>query len=206
MRVLWLLYEMGLDFELVIHPFDKSLRSKEYLAKHPVGRVPACEIDGQSFWESLAVMQILCERHPEAGLMPPPGDPQRADWLVWLNFAETISQHTAALTQQHVALYEDSMRSPIVMKLEAKRIEKCNAALDQRLAGSGDYILTTGFSAADIAVGQAVYMARHFARIEPFSVLSAWNDRITARETFRRSCPGPSDTRLYDRDFYEAWA
>ncbi|KAG1715395.1 3-hydroxymethyl-3-methylglutaryl-CoA lyase, cytoplasmic [Nymphon striatum] len=98
-------------------------------------------------------------------------------WLVWVHFAETISQHVAALTQQHLMLREDSMRSPIVMKLEAARVVKCYEALEARLSTpieNRDYLLTSGFSAADISVGQAVYMARHFAKIEPFPELSAW--------------------------------
>ena len=76
-----------------------------------------------------------------------------------MHFAETISQHAAALTQQHVVLYEDSMRSPTIMKLEAARLKKCYAAIEGRLSTpveNRDYLLTSGFSAADISVGQAV--------------------------------------------------
>ncbi len=202
MRVLWLLHEIGVPFELVLHPFDKSLRAPEYLALHPVGRVPALEIDGRVVWESGAILEVLCERFPEAGLGRAPGDPERADWLIWLHFAETVSQHVAALTQQHVMLYEDHMRSPVVMKLEAARIGKCHAALEGRLRGR-EFLLDGGFSAADVAVGQAVYMARHFARIEGFPALEAWYGRIAARAAFRASLPGPGEA-LYAREFYEA--
>ena len=81
------------------------------------------------------------------------------------------------------------------------------AALEARLSPpleKRDHLLTSGFSAVDIAVGQAVYMARHFAKIEGFAELSAWYARITAREAFQRSLPGPEE-RLYRRDFYPAW-
>lgn len=123
MRSLWLLHELGLPFDLRIYPFDRTLRSDAYLTLNPVGRVPALEIDGEVIWESGAITEVLCERFPERGLGRPPGDIDRPDWLIWVHFAETISQHSAALTQQHIALYEDSMRSPIVMRLEAKRLE-----------------------------------------------------------------------------------
>ncbi len=66
-------------------------------------------------------------------------------------------------------------------------------------------LLDTGFSAADISVGQAVYMARHFARIDPFPALSGWYDRITARPGFVASRPIETQPRLYQRDFYEPW-
>ena len=206
MRVLWVLHEIGVPFEVEIHPFDKSLRSEDYLAKHPVGRVPSIEIDGRAVWESGAIIELLCERFPEPGLGRLPGDPERVDWLIWVHFAETISQHIAALTQQHVMLYEDSMRSPTVMKLEAMRVGKCFAAIEARLHESGDHLLASGFSAADVAVGHAVYMGRYFARTEAFPALEAWYGRITARPAFRASLPPEGAEGLYARDFYPPWA
>ena len=208
MRVLWLLHELNVPFELVVHAFGKNLRSDDYLALSPAGRVPALEIDGMTMFESGAMIEYLCELFPDAGLSRLTGDPERAEWLTWLHFAETVSQHTATLTQQHVALYEDSMRSPIVMKLEAARLKKCFAAIEARLAGqekARDYLIDTGFTAADIAVGQAVYMATHFATLDDFPATAGWFSRITARPGFAASLPGPDDPKLYDRDFYPAW-
>ncbi|MEM9349344.1 MAG: glutathione S-transferase family protein [Pseudomonadota bacterium] len=200
MRSLWLLYELGVDFELKEWLFDKSLRSEEFLALNPAGRVPALEIDGEVVWETGAITQVLCERFPETGLGRAPSNPERAQWLIWLHFSETISQHAAALTQQHIVLYEDAMRSPTVMRLEARRLGKCFGAVDAAL---GEYMLPSGFSAADVSVGQAVYMARHFAAIEPFPKLAAWFERITAREAFQKTLP--NGELLYEREFYPAW-
>ncbi len=208
MRTLWLLHELGVEFEVAVYPFDKTLRSDRYLALNPAGRVPALEIDGEVMWETGAITEYLCERFPGRGLGRLPGDPDRADWLVWVHFAETLSQHGAALTQQHIALYEDAMRSPIVMQLEAKRLEKCYGAIEGRLSTpveNRDHLLTSGFSAADISVGQAVYMARHFARIEPFPELTEWYARITDRPAFRAALPPEGAELLYRQDFYPPW-
>ncbi|MGR3378217.1 glutathione S-transferase family protein [Salipiger abyssi] len=208
MRVLWLLYELEVPFELVLRPFDKSLRAEEYLTLSPAGRVPALEIEGERMFESLAMMEYLCERFPDAGLGRAPGSPDRMAWLSWLHFSETISQHVAALTQQHLMLREDHMRSPIVMRLEAKRLEKCYAALEARLSTpleNRDHMLTSGFSAVDIALGQAVYMARHFAALDGFPALGAWYGRVSGRAAFARCLPEAGEG-LYDRDFYPAWA
>jgi glutathione S-transferase len=204
MRTLWLLNELGVAYELQVWPFDKSLRSADYLAKNPAGRVPALEIDGECWWETGAITELLCERFPEAGMGRAPGDPDRAQWLIWVHFSETISQHCAILTQQHIMLYDDSMRSPVLMKLEAKRLEKCYEALENRLQGR-DYLLDSGFSAADVSVGQAVYMARHFAHLDPFKSLTAWWDRITARPGFALSRPNEAQQKLYKQPFYPPW-
>ena len=208
MRVLWLLHELGVEFGVVEHPFDKSLRQPEVLTPSPAGRVPALEIEGERMFESGAMMEYLCERFPGRGLGRLPGDMDRMAWLVWLHFAETISQHVAALTQQHIMLYEDAMRSPVIMKLEAARLRKCYAAIEARLSTpveNRDYLLTGGFSACDIAVGQAVYMARYFARLDGFPETEKWYGRITARAAFQASLPAPGGMRIYGQDFYEAW-
>ena len=206
MRTLWLLNELKVPFRVRSYPFDRTLREAEFLTLSPAGRVPALEIDGERMFETGAITEYLCERYSPEDLGRMPGTPDRAAWLVWVHFAETISQHTAALTQQHVALYEDYMRSPIVMKLEAARITKCYEAVEARLSTpieNRDYLLTSGFSAADISVGQAVYMARHFASTDEFPALKAWYERITAREAFQNALP--QGDGIYAQDFYAPW-
>ena len=207
MRVLWLLNELGVEHTVVHHAFDRSLRSPEYLSISPAGRVPSIEMDGETWFESGAIIEILCERFPERGLGRLIGDLDRPDWLVWLHFAETVTQHAAALTQQHVAIYDDAMRSPTVMKLEAARLGKCYAAIEARLSTpveNRDYLLTSGFSAADIAVGQAVWLGRHFAKLDDFPETGKWMERLTESPAFEASLPEPG-TGLYTRDFYPAW-
>jgi glutathione S-transferase len=204
MRTLWLLHELAVEFEVVEWPFDKTLRSPEYLALNPAGRVPALELHGRTIWETGAITEVLCERFPETGMGRGPAHPERIDWLIWVHFAETLSQHIAALTQQHIALRDDHMRSPIVMQIEAKRAEKCMAAIAARLGGRA-YLLDEGFSAADVSVGQAVYMARHFVKTEPFAALQDWYDRIAARPGFIASLPVEDAGRLYSRDYYAPW-
>ncbi|KAJ55577.1 glutathione S-transferase [Actibacterium mucosum KCTC 23349] len=205
MRTLWLLHELGVEFDVITLPFDKTLRSPEFLELNPAGRVPALEIDGTVMFETGAITEYLCERFREAGMGRAPGDPDRRDWLVWMHFAETISQHTAALTQQHVAIYPPEKRSPLVTRLEAKRLEKTFNALEGRLTGR-DYLLDSGFSAADVSVGQAVYMGMHYVRLEPFPAISAWWARVTARPAYQAALPKDGEGRLYPEAFYEPLA
>tara|TARA_R110000787_G_scaffold162503_4_gene275932 strand:- start:569 stop:1234 length:666 start_codon:yes stop_codon:yes gene_type:complete len=206
MRTLWLLHELDVEFHVKIHAFDKSLREPEYLSVSPAGRVPALEIDGERMFETGAITQYLCERYSPDRMGRSTHAPDRMAWLVWVHFAETISQHTAALTQQHIVLREDRMRSPIVMKLEAARVAKCYDALEARLSTpieNRDYMLTSGFSAADISVGQAVYMSRYFVTLDRHPAVSEWYERITERASFVKSLPKAGG--IYERDFYPAW-
>lgn len=206
MRTLWLLNELDVEFHVKLHAFDKSLREPEYLSLSPAGRVPSLEIDGERMFETGAITEYLCERFSPDRMGRPVTAPDRMAWLVWVHFAETISQHTAALTQQHIALREDHMRSPIVMKLEAARIAKCYDALESRLSTpieNRDYMLTSGFSAADISVGQAVYMSRYFVTLDRHPAVAEWYARITERASFGKSLPESGG--IYTQDFYPPW-
>jgi len=205
MRVLWLLHELDVPFQVVQRVFDRSLREPEFLSLSPVGRVPALEIEGERMFESGAMMQYLCEKFPERGLGRMPGDMDRMAWLVWLNFAETVSNHVANLTQHHIMLRAPEMRSETVMRLEAARLKKCYGAIEARLSTpveNRDYLLTGGFSACDIAVGQAVYMGLHFATLDGFDETQKWYARITQREAFWASLPSDATVLFYQEPFY----
>lgn len=201
MRSLWLLYELAVDFDLETYPFDKTLRSEPYAKLNPAGRVPTLEMDGHVIRESGAIAQVLCERFDPRGLGRPVGHKERGAWLDWVHFAETISVHCGILSQQHIILREDSQRSPILMKLEAARLAKVLGVVDQQLAG--DFLLPGGFTAADIGVGQACWMAKHFVHLEDFPTLLAWYDRLVAREAFQAALPDGDG--LYGQAFYEPW-
>lgn len=203
-RTLWLLHEMGLDFEIRRHSFfDKSMRSPDFLALSPAGRVPALEIDGRVLFESGAITEYLTETRAETGLGRLPGHHERPDWLEWLHFAETIGQHIANLTQQHIVLREEWMRSPTVMRLEAKRLEKVLEVVE-RVAATRDWLLPSGFSAVDTNVGYGVMMARRFVPPDLLPSVAAYYDRIAARPAFQRALAEDGAPEIYTRDFYEA--
>ncbi|WP_102223079.1 glutathione S-transferase family protein [Acidimangrovimonas sediminis] len=200
-RVLWLMEEMGLAFEIVPHSFfDKSLRAPEYLALSPAGRVPALEIDGLTLFESGAILEYLCETFGPFGRQP--GEEERPEWLEWLHFAETLGQHLAALTQQHIVLREDWMRSPTVMRLEAKRLEKVLGAVEDVLEGR-EYVLASGFSAVDVAIGYGAWIARRFVRFDALPRVARWLARLEARPAFRRAALRDGMAEIYTQDFYE---
>ncbi|MEX5729498.1 glutathione S-transferase [Rhodovulum iodosum] len=203
-RTLWLMHEMGLDFETRRYSFfDKSLRQPDYLALSPAGRVPALEIDGRVLFESGAITEYLVETRPDCGLGRFPGDAERADWLEWLHFAETMGQHIAILTQQHIVLREDWMKSPTVMRLEAKRLEKVLEVVD-RVVERRDWLLPSGFSAVDTNIGYGVMIARRFVPAALLPAVDAYYGRLADRPAFRKAVEEDGPAEIYGRDFYEA--
>jgi GST-like protein len=80
------LAEAGQRAELRSVPLegDHQLRA-EYLAINPMGRLPTMVLpDGTVLTEHLAILLTIADRHPEAQLLPPPGDTCRAIALRWM--------------------------------------------------------------------------------------------------------------------------
>ncbi len=191
MRTLWLLHELDLRFETVTLAFTMSaLRSPDYLAVSPLGRVP-CLVDGDvSLIESGAICQYLCETYDDGTLHRPPGHPERFEWLQWLHYAETAAVHGASLVQQRVFIKPEA-RSPVVQKLESRRLYKALEVLDRHLADR-EYLLASGFSAVDTAVGYSAHLAQELIELDDLSALAAWYARLAARPAFQRACePSP---------------
>jgi glutathione S-transferase len=188
MRSLWLLHELSAAFELVEMPFDlKVTRSPEYLRVHPLGRVP-CLTDGDfRLFESGAIAEYLCERFPQARLGRLAGDPERYEWLQWLHYGETIAVHAASLVQQRYFI-APADRSPVIAKLEGRRLEKAVQVLESELADR-DYLLRTGFSAADIGVGYSLHLASRLIDLARLSRVSRYLERLRERPAFKQSVP-----------------
>ncbi len=199
-RILWLMEEMDLEFEIARRSFfDKSLRAPEYLAISPAGRVPALEIDGRVIYESGAITEYLCATRGMFGRAQ--GDADWVDWLEWLHFAETVGQHLANLTQHHIALREAWMRSATVMQLEAKRLEKALEVVEAGL-GAHDWLLPSGFSAVDCAVGYGAMIARRFVSFERLPRVAGWLGRCEGRKAFGRAAVRDGPPEIYRQDFY----
>lgn len=78
----WMLLDLGVPFELRMLDFDRGQqRDPDYLRLNPQGRVPTLVVEGEPVTESAAILMLLAERHPEAGLGVEPGAPGRAAYL-----------------------------------------------------------------------------------------------------------------------------
>jgi len=202
MRSLWLLNELGLEFDLVVMPFGRELRAPEYLAIHPLGRVPCLVDDELTVFESGAIAQYLCETYDDGTLHRAPGHRERVEWLQWLHFSETMAVHAAALTQQYVVIEDVEQRSPLIQKLEKRRLEKCLEVLDEALAGR-ETLLASGFSGVDVAIGVSVHFSGYFTPIDRYANLGPYYQRMTARPAFQASLPPAGDPLLiYTQERY----
>ena len=82
------LHEIGVAFEGKPMSFKKDdMRSPDYLALNPEGKVPTLVIDGQPLTEVAAILFYLAKRYPDAGLLPRDDSEADARALSWMSFA-----------------------------------------------------------------------------------------------------------------------
>jgi glutathione S-transferase len=88
-RVRWVLEEIGVPYQLsVVSLWRGAHKSKDYLKIHPLGKVPALEIDDTIVFESLGICLYLADRFVHADLAPVVTDrKRRADYCTWMAFS-----------------------------------------------------------------------------------------------------------------------
>ena len=201
-RVLWLLQEMGLTPELELYQIGTRKMQEPGLKDHsPAGRIPALEIDGRTIFESAAILQYLCETRPEFGFGRVPGDADRVAYLEAMGFAETQASLIEQLNLNHLFLRPPAKPSPAVVKLNTLRLKGTLEALDGMVAG--DYLLPSGFSAADAMLGFNLFAAPFYVRLDPWPGLQAYWARLQARPAFQAAAKIEGPQEFYARDFYE---
>ena len=82
----WMLEETGLPYEEVLLDYGTTMKSSEYLAINPMGKVPAVRHGDTVITESVAVGLYLADLVPEKGLAPPLGSSERGPYYRWMLF------------------------------------------------------------------------------------------------------------------------
>lgn len=201
-RILWLLQEMGQDCALKQYAItDGSLRAPEFKAISPAGRVPALEVDGATIYESGAIVEYLCASQPEHGLGRVLGDADYIAFLEWLHFAETQASILASLNMQHLFMGSPSLAAPATMKIEAARLKATLKGMERKLAGQ-EWLLPSGFSAADTMMGFNLFSARYYVRLDEFPNILAYMARIEQRPAYQAARARDGEQQFYSKDFY----
>ena len=159
-RALWLLEEMGLQYELKSIKYNSAyFASDEFREINPMGKVPALYDDGNLIIESTAILEYLLQRYGPTELSVSPDDPEFATYLQWLHMAESGMANYIAVSFGHtfdVDPYKVSDPFDNYCRYQiTKALQMLAPLLDDR-----EYLLKRGFSAADISLGYTLFFAK----------------------------------------------
>lgn len=182
-RVLWLLEELELPYEIKAYQRDATTRlaPPELKAVHPLGKSPVLGDGDRVVIESGAIVDYVVRRHGGGRLQPASDSPAYDQYQQWLHYAE------------------GSAMLPLMLKLYVGRLGEAGAPLSPRIdseianhigfvnrsLAAGPWLMGESFSAADIQmsfVGEALRAGR-----SAFPNIDAWVRRFQARPAYRRA-------------------
>jgi glutathione S-transferase len=185
-RPRWVLEELGIPYELVrLDPARGETRSPEHLARQPLGHVPVLEDGDRRVFESGAICLHLADRHPEKGLLPPPGSHERALVYQWVLFAATELEPPLSTLSAEARKPEGQRDAAVVADARA-RFQKAAAVLEPVLSGHS-FLLGEAFSVADVFVGSVLAWGRSVRALEGLPAVEAYLARLRHRPAFQRA-------------------
>lgn len=199
-RVLWLLEELGLPYEVKRYERDKktNLASKELMKVHPLGKSPVIEDGGAVIAETGAIVEHVVETHGAGRLAPAKGTPEYRRYKYWLHAAEGSYMPPLVM-----ALFLGRMETapmPFFAKPIARKLTKAvrDGYLTHTTKALFDYLDTElsknqwlvggDFTAADVIMSFPAEAA--LARVDAAKAaknLRAYVDRLHARPAYKRA-------------------
>lgn len=192
-RVVWVLEELSIDYELRIH----APRDNEIKALNPLRKLPVL-VDGEFVLaESAAICTFLADRHRDVlTLSPSCPSAERARFDAWNYYVLTDLETPVWTYTKNALVYPEKIRVPEILPACKKEFERSVNALAHKL-GENDYLLGAEFSVSDILCGHTLAWARGLEfDIGPDNV-GAYADRVLAR-------PALSRARARERDAADA--
>ena len=186
-RVVWLLEELGLEYEVNIMPFTKEgLKSPEHRSRHALGRVPVLEDGDISIFESGAIIDYVLERHKNGGLKPSSDSSEFPFYLQWYHYCEGMVMPPMNQIVVQTILLPPDRRDETVLNQAKSLLTKSLAPVNENLSEK-DYLIGD-FSAADLMLGHSCFMANRLGCVnDEMKSIKDYVARINARPAFQKA-------------------
>ena len=186
-RTLWLLEELGLEYELNrmdFHP--KDLKSDEHRARHPLGRIPVLEDGDITIWESGAIAEYILERHKNGGLKPAVDAPNFPAYLQWFHYCEGMVMPPINTIVVQTILLPPERRDETALGQAQRLLAKAVQPIEDDMLGK-DYVAGE-FTAADTMLGHSIMMAQRMGIVtDAHPHLTAYIERLKARPALQKA-------------------
>lgn len=197
-RILWLLEELGLPYEIKLYKRDPKtmLAPPELKAIHPLGKAPII-VDGQrTVAETGAIIEYLLETYNQNQLKPPAGSDARLAYTYWMYYAEgsamtplllklvttQIARRAPFFIKPVARAIAQALESTVVTPNLTLNIDFWESALQKAAWFAGD-----AFSAADIMMSFPLEAAASRTDAGQKPHIRAWLDKIHARPAYTRA-------------------
>ena len=175
-----LLEELGASYDLHVLNLKKNeQREPAYLARNPMGKVPAIRHGDALVTEQPAIFVYLADLYADAGLAPALDDPLRGPYLRWMVFYG--SAFAPALIDKRMK------RDPAPpMTCPYGDYDTMLGTLTAQLR-RGPYLLGDRFSAADVLWGTALAWTTAFKLVPEMPEIMDYVARVTQRPAARKA-------------------
>jgi glutathione S-transferase len=184
-RILWLLEELGLPYEMKRYQRNAETRlaPPELKEIHPLGKSPVITDGERTIAESGAIVDYVIRRYGKGAMMPTAGSAEYEAYNEWLHYAEG-----SAMLPLMLNLYVGRLKeagAPLHPRIDSELANHLGY-VDRALAGR-DFFVGPSLTGADIQMSFVAEMAKVFGKLEPYPNLAAWLERMHARPAFQRS-------------------
>jgi glutathione S-transferase len=174
----WMLEEVGAPYEAVVLDYAGGMKTADYRAINPMGKVPAIVHGGKVVTECAAICAYLADAFPAAGLAPATDD--RADYYRWLFFAAGPVEAAVTNKAMGFVLPEGRERSAGYGSLD-DTLDTLETAVTGRT-----WICGGSFTAADVYVGAQIDWGLSFGTIPSRPAFEAYAARLRERPAYKR--------------------
>jgi glutathione S-transferase len=185
LRVLWLLEELELDYDVRHYKRDPATRlaPPELREIHPLGKSPIVVDDGEVFAETGAVVEYLIDRYGGDRLRPDAATPQRRRYSYWLHYAEGSAMPPLLMG---LVLGRGGEAAKPAMSFVAAQIKLHFDYVDAELAKS-NWFAGDEFSAADIMMSFPLERAARLKDTNTRPRIVDFVERIRSRAAYKRA-------------------
>lgn len=186
-RVRWLLEEIGAPYDLhVVSLWRGAQKSKDYLKIHPLGKVPALEIDGTIVFESLGICLYLADRFADAGLAPDATDrARRAAYCTWMAFSAGTLE-PAVFEQVRTKKAEERGVAPVDLGPALTPFNTVASYVELHLTKQ-PFLLGDRMTAADVLNGSLMAWAHDIGLLDGHPSIRAWVSNLKSRLAYARA-------------------
>lgn len=172
----WMLEEVGVEYEERIIEYEGQMKSLDYLAINPMGKVPAIKHGENIVTECAAICVYLAESFPQANLAPT--IEQQADYYRWLFFAAGPLESAITNRSLGFEVNEKQQRTAGYGNYDLT-MSVLDQLLEDRLYVCGD-----DFTAADVYLGSQLDFGIMFNTVTETANFNAYVKRLRSRPAY----------------------